>query len=158
MSHNWSATKQCLYPQSVAKINCHSVLSADRIRQCETSSGSHHKDTDQCLSGPPMIYGDNQGAIALSKNPVNHQRSKHIDVRYHFVRTEVNSGKVVEYCSTADMDADVMTKPVTKVKLRNFKDFLFGQLFIPASCEFVVKLCYVVTIIRIDARVVVSFC
>jgi len=78
--------------------------------------------------GPPMIYGDNQGAIALSKNPVNHQRSKHIDVRYHFIRTEVNSGKVVvEYCPTADMVADVMTKSVTKVKLRNFKNFLFGQ-------------------------------
>ena len=42
MSHNWSATKQRLHPQSVAEM--------DRIRQCETSSGSRHKDTDQCLS------------------------------------------------------------------------------------------------------------
>ena len=49
MNHNWSATKQRLHPQSVAEINCHSVLSGDRIRQCETSSGSCHKDTDQCL-------------------------------------------------------------------------------------------------------------
>ena len=45
MSHNWSATKQHLHPQSVAEINRHSVLSGDRIRQCETSSGSRHKDT-----------------------------------------------------------------------------------------------------------------
>ena len=49
MSHNWSATKQHLHPQSVAEISRHSVLSGDRIRQCETSSGSRHKDTDQCL-------------------------------------------------------------------------------------------------------------
>jgi len=49
MSHNWSATKQRLHPQSVAEISRHSVLSGDRIRQCETSSGSRHKDTDQCL-------------------------------------------------------------------------------------------------------------
>jgi len=49
MSHNWSATKQHLHPQSVAKISCHSVLSGDRIRQCKTSSGFRHKDTDQCL-------------------------------------------------------------------------------------------------------------
>jgi len=49
MNHNWSATKQRLHPQSVAEISCHSVLSGDRIRQCETSSGSRHKDTDQCL-------------------------------------------------------------------------------------------------------------
>ena len=47
--HNWSATKQRPHLQSVAKISRHSVLSGDRIRQCETSSGSRHKDTDQCL-------------------------------------------------------------------------------------------------------------
>jgi len=47
MSHNWSATKQRLHPQSVAEISHRSVLSGDRIRQCETSSGSRHKDTDQ---------------------------------------------------------------------------------------------------------------
>ena len=47
--HNWSATKQRPHPQSVAEIKRHSVLSGDRIRQCETSSGSRHKDTDQCL-------------------------------------------------------------------------------------------------------------
>ena len=50
MSHNWSATKQRPHPQSVAEISRHSVLSGDRIRQCGTSSGSRHKDTDQCLS------------------------------------------------------------------------------------------------------------
>jgi len=51
--HNWSATKQRPHPQSVAEISHHSVLSGDRIRHpvesCETSSGSRHKDTDQCL-------------------------------------------------------------------------------------------------------------
>jgi len=49
MNHNWSAAKQCLHPQSIAEINRHSVLSGDRIQQCETFSGSHLKDTDQCL-------------------------------------------------------------------------------------------------------------
>jgi len=38
MSHNWSVTKQRLHPQSVAEIRRHSVLSWDRIRQCETLS------------------------------------------------------------------------------------------------------------------------
>ena len=49
MNNNWSAIKQRLHPQSVAKISRHLVLSGDRIRQCRTSSGSRHKDTDQCL-------------------------------------------------------------------------------------------------------------
>jgi len=44
INHNWSAKKQRLHPQSVAKISRHSVLSEDRIRQCETSSWSRHKD------------------------------------------------------------------------------------------------------------------
>ena len=47
--HNWSATKQRPHLQSVAETSRHSVLSGDKIRQCETSSGSRHKDTDQCL-------------------------------------------------------------------------------------------------------------
>ena len=47
--HNWSAMKQRPHPQSVAEISHHSVLSGGKIRQCETSSGSRHKDTDQCL-------------------------------------------------------------------------------------------------------------
>jgi len=49
MNYNRSATKQRLHTQSVAEISRHSVLSGDRIRQCGTSSGSHHTDTDQCL-------------------------------------------------------------------------------------------------------------
>jgi len=50
MNHNWSATKQRLHAQSVAKISRHSVLSVDSIWQCEISSGSCHEDTHQCLS------------------------------------------------------------------------------------------------------------
>jgi len=49
INHNWSAKKQRLHPQSVAEISRHSVLLGDRIRQCGTSSGSCHKDTDQRL-------------------------------------------------------------------------------------------------------------
>ena len=49
INHNWSATKQRLHPQSVVAISRDSLLSGDRIRQCETSSGSRHKNTDQCL-------------------------------------------------------------------------------------------------------------
>ena len=49
LNHYWSATKQRPHPQSVAEISRHSVLSGDRIQQCETPSGSRRKDTDQCL-------------------------------------------------------------------------------------------------------------
>ena len=41
------------------------------------------------------MYCDNQGAIALVKNPVKHGRSKHIDIRYHFTREHIENGNIV---------------------------------------------------------------
>jgi len=52
INHNWSATKQRLHPQSVAEISRYSVLSGDRIRQCETSSGS--RPTATMLTTPRL--------------------------------------------------------------------------------------------------------
>ena len=64
---------------------------------------------------------DNQGAIALAKNPVKHQRSKHIDIKYHFIRNEVQNGKLsLMYVPTADNIADVFTKSVSRVRLNKF--------------------------------------
>ena len=74
------------------------------------------------------LYGDNQGALALAKNPVSHQRSKHIDVRYHFIRSHVNSGLMnLMYVPTQENIADVFTKAVSKTKMINFVKFLFGH-------------------------------
>ena len=76
---------------------------------------------------PILIYEDNQGTIALANNPVHRQRSKHIDIKYHFIRSYVKNGKVVlKYCPTHDMLADIMTKPATKVQLEKFKMLIFG--------------------------------
>ena len=72
---------------------------------------------------------DNQGAIALSKNPTHHNRSKHIDIKYHFCRESVSSGKVeVIYVPTEDNFADVMTEAVSKPKHAKFCDILFGVM------------------------------
>lgn len=74
------------------------------------------------------IKGDNQGAIALCKNPVHRQRSKHIDIRYHFIRSILEDGKIViEYCPTDKMVADVLTKPCNKAGLLKHKKCLFGN-------------------------------
>lgn len=76
---------------------------------------------------PVKIFEDNQGTIALSKDPVCRQRCKHIDIRYHFVREAVNDGKIViEYCPTVSMVADAMTKPMTPFKMKTFVKFMFG--------------------------------
>ena len=67
----------------------------------------------------------NQGAIQLSRNPKFHNRTKHIDVCYHFVRERVASNEiVVDYCPTQDMMADIMTKGLPKVTFEKFRNSL----------------------------------
>ncbi|CAB3988823.1 Hypothetical predicted protein, partial [Paramuricea clavata] len=61
------------------------------------------------------IYEDNQGAIALSRNPVLHKRTKHIDIKCYFVREKTQDGTVeLKYCPTNEMVADILTKPLSK--------------------------------------------
>ena len=58
---------------------------------------------------PTIIFEDNEGAIEISKNAKFHNRTKHIDVRFHFIREKVLSNEVkVIYLSTEEMLADVM--------------------------------------------------
>ena len=74
-----------------------------------------------CNEQPIVLHADNQGAIALSKNPVHHQRSKHIDIRYHYIRSEIQSGDVeLLYVPSEDNISDIFTKPVSKQKLCKF--------------------------------------
>ncbi len=57
-----------------------------------------------------VIFQDNQGTIALAENPVFHQRTKHIDIKYHFVCEQVESREYeLIYVPTTMMQADVMT-------------------------------------------------
>ncbi|KAK2579958.1 hypothetical protein KPH14_007638 [Odynerus spinipes] len=62
---------------------------------------------------PTNLKVDNQAAIAMSKNPEIHRRTKHIGVRYHRVRQEQEAGNVnVVYVSTQEQIADILTKPL----------------------------------------------
>lgn len=77
----------------------------------------------------PVIFEDNQGAIALSKNVAIHQRSKYIDIRYHFIHTQLNNGTIVlKYCPMQRwllMWWQNLRLP-GKTKLEKFFSFLFG--------------------------------
>ena len=65
---------------------------------------------------------DNKSAIELAKNPVHHERSKHIDVRFHFIRQQVKEKNVhLRHVASRDQIADVLTKPLSKVWLDNYK-------------------------------------
>ena len=71
---------------------------------------------------PCTLYVDNMGSIELSKNPVFHQRTKHLDIRFHYVREKVASGEVIlSYVPSKSNVADIFTKPCSKLALSTFQ-------------------------------------
>ena len=71
------------------------------------------------------IFCDNTSAINISKNPVQHSRTKHIDIRHHFIRELVeNKVLVLEYIETHKQIADIFTKALDSVRF----DFLRKSL------------------------------
>ena len=60
---------------------------------------------------PTVIYCDKKSTISLTKNPVFHGRSKHIDIKFHFIRDLVKDNEIViEYCRSEEQVADIFTK------------------------------------------------
>ena len=73
------------------------------------------------MSKPTPLYEDNQGAIALSVNNQFHTRSKHIDIKYHYVREQVERGDCIFYYTpTTEQAADGLTKPLGKIMFQRF--------------------------------------
>ena len=72
-----------------------------------------------------IMFCDNQSSISLSKNPVFHGRSKHINIKYHFIRELIKDGEVyIKYCKTQDQVADVFTKALKTDSFLKMKEKL----------------------------------
>lgn len=68
------------------------------------------------------LFGDNQGSIALSRNPVFHSRTKHVEIHFHWIREKIQDGSIdIKFCPTEDMVADVLTKSLDRGKLDGFR-------------------------------------
>ena len=108
---SWFSKKQATVALSTAEAEYVAVSQAAQegtwLKRLLTDLGMSDSST--------VILEDNQGAIAIAKNPVNHSRTKHIDIRYHYIRECVQNGQIqVQYCPTIDMKADILTKPLTR--------------------------------------------
>lgn len=63
------------------------------------------------------LYNDNMGAASLAQNPIHHARSKHIDIRCHFIREALSGGTIqLKYFPTEEMAADMLTKALSSPK------------------------------------------
>lgn len=106
---SWLSKKQPVVALSTSEAEYVALSSAAQeavwLRRMLTELGA----SPECV----ILMEDNQSAIALAKNPVSHARTKHIDIRYHYVREVIQSGTVdVQYCPTAEMNADLLTTPL----------------------------------------------
>lgn len=68
------------------------------------------------INKPIILYEDNNGCISIANNPTSHKRSKHIDIKYHFSREQVEKNVIkLNYISTGNQLADLLTKPLPVV-------------------------------------------
>lgn len=125
---SWTSAKQ----RCVAT----STTEAEYIALCEASKqGQWLRALLQEIGRPKLLggrghqvqlFGDNQASLAIAADPMSHRRTKHIDVRYHYVRQLISFGKMrVDYVPTEEMPADALTKPLALPNLsRCTKGFL----------------------------------
>ncbi|CAI0414884.1 unnamed protein product [Linum tenue] len=121
---SWASKKQPVVTLSTTEAEF--VAAAGCAAQCVWS----RRILDQMgwkksVNQPTRIFCDNNSAIKLSKNPVLHGRSKHIDVRFHFLRDLVKDEAVeLVYCGTGEQVADIMTKVVKGETFEYLRDQL----------------------------------
>ena len=118
----WVSQKQ----RCVALSSCEAEFMAATAAACQGIwlRNLLNQVTEESI-GPVVILVDNKSAIDLAKNPVFHGRSKHIDIRYHFIRECVERGEIViKHVSTEFQRADILTKALTTVKFERMRQLL----------------------------------
>ena len=114
---SWLSQKQATVALSIAKAEYIALGSATQeaiwLHQLLTNLRIGTK-------GLVEILEDNQSAIAMAKNSVGHKRTKHIDIRHHFIRETVQARTLnLSYCPTADMLADIFTKQLPRTQFES---------------------------------------
>ena len=105
---SWASKKQKVVAQSTCEAELYAEAAA--INEAKWLSGLL-QEIGLELTEAPLIYGDNQSAQQLSKNDIKSERTKHIDIKYHFIHDEVNSGRVrLHWIPTTKQLADILTK------------------------------------------------
>src|ERR1700759_2170227 len=109
---SWSSRLQSLVAQSTTEAEYIASVDAGRemvwMRHLLSEFG-------YSLPGPSVLHMDNQSAISVSKNPEHHGRMKHLDLRFYWLRDQVEAGILVpQFIGTNKMPADVLTKPLSR--------------------------------------------
>ena len=119
---SWSSRKQSSVAQSTAEAEYIAASAASREAVWLRKLLS---DLFRTELEPTVIHCDNQSCIKLTENPVFHDRSKHIEMRYHYIRDMIQRKVLIlQYVPTAEQTADIFTKPLPLIKFAYFRDKL----------------------------------
>ena len=119
---SWSSRKQGSIAQTIAEADY--IAASDAYKEAVWLR-KLLSDLFEGKLNSTIIHCDNQSCIKLSENPVFHDRSKHIEMRYHFIRDLVQRGALkLQYIRTDEQIADIPTKPLTTTKFIYFCDKL----------------------------------
>ena len=107
---SWASKKQKVVAQSTCEAELYAEAAA--INETKWLSGLLDELELRTTEAPRvLILGDNQSAQELSKHGVKSERTKHIDIKYHFIQDEVSSGRVqLKWIRTTEQRADILTK------------------------------------------------
>jgi hypothetical protein len=115
---SWSAKRQEIV--SLSTTESEYVVATHTAKEALWLRSLIQQLFDNTLS-PTTLFSDNQSAITLSKDHQYHARTKHIDVRFHFIRWIIEQGSIrLVYCPTKDMIADTLTKALPSTKVKHF--------------------------------------
>jgi hypothetical protein len=113
---SWSSKRQKCISQSTTEAEY--VAASDACKEAVWLSSLLTELGETEEKSVPM-YCDNQSAIQSIRNPAFHQRTKHIDVRYHFIRSLQENGIIdVSYVPSKEQKADILTKPLPKPEFK----------------------------------------
>ncbi|RVW32090.1 Retrovirus-related Pol polyprotein from transposon RE2 [Vitis vinifera] len=119
---SWNSKKQEVVAQSSAEVEYISAAAAANqaiwLRKLLTDLGQSQADAT-------VIWVDNKSAIAIAKNPVQHGRTKHINVKFHAIREAEKNGEVnLVHCCSENQIADILTKALSKAKFEELRSRL----------------------------------
>eukprot|EP00253_Pinus_taeda_P017526 PITA_17526 len=118
----WSSKKQAAIALSSAEDEYRGAVNAT-IKEIwlqhflsELGISVHH---------PTVIWCDNQSTLKFCRDPVQRQRTKHIEIHMHFIRELIHDGIIdLQYCPSSEQIADIFTKTFTEQKFRFLRDHL----------------------------------
>ena len=116
---SWASKKQHLVAQSTCEAELYAEAAA--VQEVLWLRGLLG-ELSLTLASPSMVFGDNQSTVTVSEQGVRSERTKHVDVKYHFITEHIERGDIkVRWVPTERQLADVLTKPLAGQAFERFR-------------------------------------